>query len=122
MENLAVWFEIPVEDMERAVKFYQEVMACELFTQEMGGALMSFFPMEGYGNSGSLVKREGSKPSTEATVVYLNGGEDLMVPLNRVESAGGNILVPKTKISDENGFFAVFIDSEGNSVGLHSMK
>ena len=69
---------------------------------------------------GGIVQGEGYMPSAEGSMVYLNGGEDLDVPLGKVEGAGGKILVPKTDIG-ENGFFAYFVDTEGNKVGLHSM-
>ena len=52
--------------------------------------------------------------------VYLNGGDDLNIPLGRVEAAGGKIIMPKTDIQ-ENGFIAQFIDTEGNRVAFHSM-
>ena len=122
MENMAVWFEIPVTDMERAKKFYSFVLHIDIQLEDMGGTPYGFFPMQGYGNSGALVKRMDFEPSAKAATVYLNGGHDLSDPLSRVEAAGGKILVPKTMISNEMGYYALFLDSEGNRVGLHSMK
>ena len=65
---------------------------------------------------------EGYVPSLEGSLVYLNGGNNLNVILNRVESAGGEIFVPKTQITDELGYYAVFLDCEGNKVALHSIQ
>jgi predicted enzyme related to lactoylglutathione lyase len=70
---------------------------------------------------GALVRGPGVAPSKEGTLVYLNGGADLDVILARVQPAGGVVETPKTAIGNDFGFFALFIDSEGNKVGLHSM-
>ena len=122
MRNIAVWFEIPVKDMERARLFYGNVLGYDLPVQDLGGVLMAFFPMAGHGNSGALVQSDGYEPCQRGTVVYLNAGEDLAESLERIEPAGGGIVVPKTKITDEYGHFALFRDPEGNLVGLHSAK
>jgi uncharacterized protein len=122
MENLIVWFELPVIDMERARRFYTEVFKIKIEVQEMGGSPYGMFPMEGYGNSGALVKQSDFKPSATATTIYFNSGEDLSVPLSRVEPAGGKIITPKTLIGEEVGYYALFLDTEGNRIGLHSMK
>ena len=90
--------------------------------QMMGASRMGFFLAEKEGVGGAIVHGEGCVPSQEGTLVYLNGGEDLSVVLGRVESAGGKILVPKTLITEEMGYYAVFLDSEGNKVGLYSQK
>jgi hypothetical protein len=120
MTDALNWFEIPVVDMDRAVAFYSEMFGVALQAAEMSpGYLMAMFPSEG-GVGGALVSGEGYVPGMTGTVVYLNGGDDLSGPLSRVEAAGGQIIVPKSDIG-ENGFFAFFIDSEGNKVGLHSM-
>jgi len=117
------WFEIPAADFSRAVKFYNEVLQCEMHTQDMNGIEMAFLPMQAeQGVGGTVCAGEFYKPSGEGTMVYLNGGEDLNIPLSRVENAGGKILVKKTKITDEIGYMAVFLDSEGNKVAFHSPK
>lgn len=122
MANVINWFEIPVSDIDRASKFYSEVLDGELPRQEMMGMQMAFLPMEGEGVGGALVQGEMHKPSSDGAILYLNGGEDLSTPLKRVETAGGKITMPKTKISDEVGFMAFFIDTEGNSMAFHSPK
>ena len=122
MANVVNWFEIPVADFERAKKFYETVLAGDMHVQEMMGFKMGFFPMEGEGIGGAICHGEGYKPSLEGTRVYLNGGEDLSIPLSKVEAAGGKIILPKTKITDDIGYMAFFIDTEGNHVAFHSPK
>lgn len=120
MTNALNWFEIPVSDIDRARKFYETIFDQELNAMEATeGFPMAMFPSED-GIGGAIVQGEGYIPSQEGTIVYLNGGEDLNNALNKVEAAGGKVVVPKSDIG-ENGFFAFFIDSEGNKVGLHSM-
>jgi predicted enzyme related to lactoylglutathione lyase len=123
-KNLCVWFEIPVADMDRARKFYSEVTGLELTEgQGMGENVMAFFPMtEEWDNSGALTMGPTMKPGGDGCYVYLNGGDDLAGPLGRVEAAGGQISIPKTPIGEGMGFFAIFVDTEGNSVGLWSPK
>ena len=119
MSNALNWFEIPASDIKRASKFYGTILGAELdISDAMPGYHMAMLPAED-GVGGALIQGDGYSPSAEGTMVYLNGGQDLTVPLGKVEGAGGKILVPKTDIG-ENGFFAYFLDSEGNKVGLHS--
>lgn len=82
-----------------------------------------FFPadMMNGGVGGSITTGEGYQPAKNGTLIYLNGGDDLALPLSKVHAAGGSILLHKTAIG-ENGFMAHFMDSEGNKIGLHSMK
>ena len=123
MANVLNWFEIPVTNMERAVKFYTAVFGYESMYQiNMGGFDMAFFPMEGEGVGGALCKGEWYKPTQDGAVIYLNGNPDLDKPISKVESAGGKVIMPKKLITDEIGYMAMFIDSEGNRVALHSNK
>ena len=122
MENLIVWFEVPVNDFVRAKKFYSEILQAEIKDEKMGGDLMGFFLTEKGGSSGAIVKGKGHVPGDKGTIVYLNGGEDLQVILDRVEPSGGKIVVPKNLITDELGYFAWFLDPEGNRLALWSQK
>jgi predicted enzyme related to lactoylglutathione lyase len=122
MANALNWFEIPASDHERAVKFYSQVLGRELQPMEMGDIKMAFINSDEDGVGGAICCGEGYKPSAEGTLVYLNGGDDLSVPLSRVEKAGGKIVMPKTHISEEIGYMAFFMDSEGNKVAFHSAK
>ncbi|MCU0611300.1 MAG: VOC family protein [Candidatus Eisenbacteria bacterium] len=120
MANVVNWFEIPVRDFPRATRFYEAILGAPLHQQQMGSHLMGFFPMEGEGVGGAIVSGEGYTPSAHGTVAYLNGGADLSPILARIEPAGGMIQVPKTLITPDIGHFAMFLDTEGNRVALHS--
>lgn len=121
MQNFVVWFEIPVKNISRAIGFYSKVMDVELQPTEMGPNKLAMFPFEPGVASGALVESSENKPSSTGTMIYLNGGDDLSAPLSRVLSAGGKIIEQKTSIG-EHGFMAMFEDTEGNHVALHSMK
>lgn len=114
------WFEVAVTDFERAKKFYETILDIKMETQGMEGYQMAMFPMNDGKPTGCLSKGEGCVPSTDGTLIYLNGNPDLATILGRVEKAGGKIIVPKTPITPEYGFFAHFLDTEGNKIGLHS--
>lgn len=121
MENRVVWFDIPVTDLARAKEFYEKVFDVQMIDNEMGESKMSMFPFAPGVASGALVQGPGYAPSAEGSVIYLNGGEDLSVPLSRVEGAGGSVVMDKTSIG-EYGFIAYFLDTEGNKIALHSMS
>lgn len=122
--NALNWFEIAVADMGRAVKFYETVFDVKMEQQEMMGMKMAFFPAENMNGkvSGGLVQGPMHKPSADGAVVYLNGNPDLGNALGKIEAAGGKVVMPKTKISDDIGYMAFFMDTEGNRVALHSNK
>jgi predicted enzyme related to lactoylglutathione lyase len=122
MANAINWFEIPATNHERAVRFYSQVLGRDLQPMEMAGVKMAFLPADEGEIGGAICTGEGYKPSVDGTLVYLNGGEDLNTPLSKVEKAGGKVVMPKTKISDEIGYMAFFTDSEGNKIALHSPK
>ncbi|MDO8903602.1 VOC family protein [Hydrogenophaga sp.] len=119
--NALNWFEIPVSDFARAQAFYEKVLGKAIPPIPMGGTIMGFLSDDPAAVGGALVQGEGATPSQQGTMVYLNGGDDLAPVLARVVDAGGTIAVPKTEIGNDFGFFAHFIDTEGNKVGLHSM-
>lgn len=122
-ENNAInWFEIPATDLQRAKTFYQTIFGIDdMEEMEMMGNKMAFLPFEdGNGKvSGALVQGEGYKPTVDGALVYLNA-DPSMEAADKIESAGGKILMPKTHIGDNIGYMAVFIDSEGNRMALHS--
>ena len=122
--NAINWFEISVADISRAKKFYESVFGIKMETQNMMGMEMAFFPYEmGSGKaSGCLCQSPMHKPSQDGVKLYLNGDPDLSAALSNVEKAGGKVAMPKTKISDDVGYMAFILDTEGNSVGLHSQK
>jgi len=120
--NSLNWFEIPVTDFERARHFYQVVFSIHMNVDNMMGMKMAFFPMTmGSGKaSGALVQSDFHKPSMDGSIIYLNANPDMTELINKIETEGGQILMPKTHISDEVGYMAFFKDSEGNRVALHS--
>jgi len=124
MKNAISWFEIPVTDINRATTFYETIFGVKLNPVDLPNIKMRMFPiddMEGVG--GALADSNGfHKPSaSDGPLIYLNGNPDLQNVLSKVEAAGGKILLPKTEISPEYGFMAVFFDTEGNRIGLHSV-
>jgi len=123
MAHAINWFEIPVKDLNRAKAFYETVLGAPMQPMEGMGMKSAFFPadLEHGSIGGCIMEGAGYEPSTKGSLVYLNGGEDLSVPLSKVERSGGKIMMPKTGIGP-NGFMAYFEDTEGNKVGLHSMK
>ncbi len=125
--NPVVWFEIYVNDLARAQAFYEAVFAFQLapLPAPPGAASsqqMLAFPMDmdAPGAGGMLVKMDGVSPGGGGTLVYF-GCEDCAVEQARVEKAGGKVHQPKFAIG-EYGHCAVIVDTEGNMVGLHSMK
>ena len=122
--NSLNWFEIPVTDLQRAKHFYQVIFSIHMNEMEMMGLQMAFFPMtNGNGKaSGALIQNENYKPSLEGTLVYLNANPSLDSVLEKIEPMGGKILRPKTQITPEVGYMALFLDTEGNRVALHSQN
>jgi predicted enzyme related to lactoylglutathione lyase len=120
MSSVINWFDIPATNFERAVRFYETVLGRELIKENMLGARMAIFPAKPGEATGAIMARDGVVPGTGGTTIYLKAGDDLAVALSRVEGAGGKVLFPKTFIKEGFGYFATLLDSEGNSVGLHS--
>jgi len=120
MANAINWFEIPATNFHRAKEFYTQILEQELPVQEIMGSQMAFLNSSEGGVGGAICAGEEYVPSKEGALIYLNGGNDLTVILDRVENAGGRIVLPKTKISDEIGYFGMFLDTEGNKMALHS--
>ena len=120
--NAVGWFEIPVVSMNRAVKFYETVFKVKLYLEEAGPILMAWFPNDPSkpGSSGSLVYNEDFyKPSTEGALIYFSS-DDVAVEVGKIKNAGGKVIQGKTLISEDVGYMALFIDTEGNRVALHS--
>lgn len=117
MKNFVSIFEIPATNLKRAIGFYGAIMDIEIEFLDFPGMQLGLFPVDDQINFGTIV--EGT-PSADGVTLYLNGGDDLALILDKVESEGGKVLVPKTQHADESGYFALFLDSEGNRLGLHS--
>jgi predicted enzyme related to lactoylglutathione lyase len=121
LKNYASWFEIPAINFDQALKFYNYIYEIDMEISKNGDYTMAFFPAKG-GVGGAIVCGPGSVPSEKGSLLYLNGGDDLNKVLARVTEAGGRIIMPKTLISKESGYFALFIDIEGNKMAFHSNK
>jgi uncharacterized protein len=122
--NALNWFELPVTDTARAKRFYETILDIQMDTQDMMGMEMTFFPydMESQSGkvSGALVKSEMHEPSMAGAIVYLNANPSIQEVIDRIEAAGGKVLMPRTQISEDVGYMAFFSDTEGNRVALHA--
>ncbi len=123
--NVLTWFEIPVKDSERAKKFYETILDIKMDTQNIEGDEMTFFPSEpgviqatSGRVTGALLKSKRSKPSKEGVIVYINASPSIQKAIDKIERAGGKVILPKTKM--RAGYYSIFIDTEGNRVALHS--
>ena len=125
MNNAISWFEIGTTDLSRATKFYETIFGVTLVPMDLPNIKMRMFPLEDMMTQvgGAIVDSGGfHKPSaTDGPLIYLNGNPDVQKILDKVEAAGGKIMVHKTMISPEYGFMAVILDTEGNRIGLHSV-
>lgn len=120
VQNPVNWFEIPATDIERAKTFYTASLGFAFEAMEMGPAKMAMFPMDtqGFGAGGSLTQAEHYTPSHTGTLIYFPV-PDINATLGKIGDAGGKTLAPKMSIG-EHGQIAMFEDSEGNRVGLHT--
>ncbi|WP_438424973.1 VOC family protein [Aquimarina macrocephali] len=117
--NPVVYFEIPVTDIDRAIKFYKSVFNFTFEKEIIDKNEMALFPFaeENTGISGALAKGEIYKPTNDGIVIYFNT-ENIDKTLKIAIESGGQILYPKTSNGDL-GFVAEFEDSEGNRIALH---
>jgi predicted enzyme related to lactoylglutathione lyase len=118
------WFEIPTTDLDRAQRFYEAIFDIQMIPMDMPQLKMRMFPVDNSKNVGGALNYAPDfyKPSaTDGPLIYLNANPDVQIVLDKIEAAGGKILVPKTEISPEYGHMAVFLDTEGNRVALHSV-
>jgi len=121
VKHFISWFEIPAVNFQQSVNFYNNIFQMEMEKNFEGNYAMAFFPSK-KGIGGAIVAGPGSTPSDTGPLIYLNAGKDLEEVLERVEPAGGRIIMSKTLINQDSGYFAIFIDSEGNKLALHSYK
>jgi len=125
MQNAISWFEIPTTEIDRAQKFYETIFGVTMIPMDMPNIKMRMFPLDDMMTQvgGALVDSGGfhKASATDGPLIYLNANPDVQNVLDKVVEAGGSIMVPKTEISPEYGFMAVFMDTEGNRIGLHSV-
>jgi len=116
--KLIRWVEIPAENFERAVQFYNSVFGWGMEPMDWGTEKMACLPND----EGAISFAPGFKPSKNGVLVSLNS-DDLEETLSKVKSNGGKVVQSKTKIdADGRGYFATFYDSEGNKIGLYGEK
>jgi len=124
-KNAISWFEIPTIDLHRAQTFYEAIFDIRMVPLDTPQFKMRMFPVEDPANGvgGALSFAEGfyTPSATDGPLIYLNANPDVQRVLDKIEAAGGKIVVPKTAISPEHGHMAVFIDTEGNRIALHSV-
>ena len=120
MNSYISMFEIPATDISRAVNFYQIILDIKIEKMDVEGMKMGILPYENQTVTGVIIQADGYKPSADGVTIYLNGGDNLQVILDKVEKNGGKIIAPKTAHADGSGFFAIFIDSEGNKMAVNS--
>jgi len=121
------WFEIPVNDFDRARKFYETILGYQMVEKAVDGARMAFFDFDPReeGRGGAIVYDPAFyTPSDNGTLIYLNCEPNLQKVLDRVVSAGGKILQASTPVAvtQDMGFWALILDSEGNRIALHAME
>jgi predicted enzyme related to lactoylglutathione lyase len=121
MKNAITWFEIPVTDFDRAKKFYNQILSADIQRIDMDGVAMGFLPADEGALTGGIVEDKDRSPSSKGTLLYLNVGENLSPALERVEKAGGKVVLPKTNVG-QHGYIAKIQDTEGNLIAFHSQK
>lgn len=116
MKRLISWVEIPAEDFNRAVDFYNNILNLDLKTKESGKEKKAFLPT----GEGVIFSTPGFKPSKDGVIINFDVGNRLDETTDKIKAKGGSIVKPRTKIDTEgDNYFALFIDSEGNKMGLN---
>lgn len=118
MKSVINWFEIVVEDLDRAIRFYESVMAVSLRRENMSDFAMAIFPHDPAMPGGALVNCTQMKPSAQGVVIYLHT-DDIVATLKRVTEHGGECAFGPQILPNDIGTIALFTDSEGNRIGLH---
>lgn len=121
MENLVSIVEIPSIDFSRAVTFYQAILDISIKEMDMDGIQMGLFAADEHAVSAAVIKSPDYKPSADGVTVYLNGGNDLQKVLDKITPNNGKVIIPKTAIGPDMGFYAIFLDTEGNKLGLYAI-
>ncbi len=119
-ENWANWFEIPVTDFDRAKTFYESIFDISLYVHDLGALKMGIFPSEKYGCA--ICQGAAYTPGTAGPVIYLNANPDLSIVEENIAMHGGKIIISKRLISPDFGYMALFEDTEGNRLALHSKE
>lgn len=122
MKSMIAIFEIPAKNIKRAVQFYESLLSISIEVMEFPGMKMGVFPTEGQLSFGTIVEGEGNEPSAKGVTIYLNMEKDIEGLLSLVGDLGGTVLVEKSPHADDSGYYGLFIDSEGNKIGLNNFN
>lgn len=117
--HLVTWFEIPAADLDRAAKFYSDVLGTPMKVEQIGPERLSVFPHQKPSVGGCITA--GGAPSAAGVTLFLNASPSLDAALNRAPAAGGEVVTPRTALPPGMGFYAKIRDTEGNVVGLHAL-
>jgi predicted enzyme related to lactoylglutathione lyase len=124
-KHALAWFEIPASDIKRAKAFYENIFDVELAFMDLGDNFkMAVFPGDMESVSGAVIYNPNfyHPNDSQGPLLYLNANPDLQIVQDKIEAAGGKVTIPKRQISPDHGYMAVFLDSEGNRVALHSQQ
>jgi len=119
MSNQIVWVDIPVADLDRAVKFYSALLGEEVIKQSFSGFTLGLLPHAETHVSGCLVTSQDNRPSQQGPLIYLNVDGRMDTAVSAVAAHDGEVLQGKHQIG-AYGFRAIVLDSEGNKIALHS--
>lgn len=111
---------IPCTDFERAFKFYEQITDGLLVKNPDVPFPMAYFTDAKHTNTGHLFQLDGFLPSAQGVIVYMDLAKDLDATLEKIAANGGKVIMPKTFIAPGKGYWALFLDTEGNKLGLHS--
>lgn len=120
LHNRVVWFDLPVADLDRAVRFYAAVLAIKVSKESFDNVSFGLFE-HGQGNGGCLVPNAGEVSATQGVLVYFNVDGRIRDAVEKTESHGGRVVQPIHAIGP-HGFRAIVIDSEGNRIVVHSQS
>lgn len=115
------WFEIPATDFDRSVKFYESIFGTTLQREDFGGAPMGLFNNAEGQSVGCVVHSAAHRPADGGAMIYLDASPSIDTVIGRIEGAGGKLVVEKTRLPQEHGYIAQFVDTEGNRLALHAM-
>lgn len=120
MDRMVKFLEIPTRDFDRAATFYKAVFDMDIFVTEMLGYKLGFLRKGSEDMWVALVNGSDYTPAAEGVLAYLNAGSEIQTTLNKVQQHNGTVLTPKMLVNEDIGYIGIFIDTEGNKIGVHA--